>query len=153
MLAWESVNFRGEGQGPLDHLPKTQEIPDELEGRQAKYLQQALDSIHAPSGAVMLAASAVDEMLKSHGYKEGSLYARIKQAADDHLITENMKDWADEVRFDSNIERHADATVELATTEDAQRAVNFALALAEYLFVLPHRVEEGRRRRDKDTDT
>jgi hypothetical protein len=42
----------------------------------------------------MLAASAVDSMLKDKGYKEGSLYKRIDTAAADHLITDGMAQWA-----------------------------------------------------------
>lgn len=151
VVAWIRVTSEGTDVGAeVQHLPPSKTIPDEVTGRTANYLQQAIESLHAPSGAVMLAASAVDEMLKSHDYKDGKLHARIKQAAKDHLITESMKDWADEVRFDSNIERHADDEVEIATKEDADRAVNFALALAEYLFVLPAQVERGRARRGDD---
>ena len=50
----------------------------------------------------MLAASAVDSMLKEKGYKDGSLYKRIEQAAGDHLITAEMASWAHEVRLDAN---------------------------------------------------
>ncbi len=38
----------------------------------------------------MLAASAVDAMLKSKGKKEGSLYKRIEDAVAEHLITGDM---------------------------------------------------------------
>ena len=37
----------------------------------------------------MLAASAVDAMLKEKGYIDGSLYARINKAAEEHLIPES----------------------------------------------------------------
>lgn len=107
------------------------------------YLQQALDTIHAPAGSVMLSASAVDAMLKDKGYKDGVLNTRIKQAAADHLITENMAKWAHEVRLDANDQRHADENATLPTPEDAKKSVDFALALAEFLFVLPSRVTRG----------
>ena len=67
----------------------------------------------APAGAVMLAASSVDAMLKEKGYNEGSLYARIGQARDDHLITADMAEWAHEVRLDANDQRHADEAAAL----------------------------------------
>lgn len=35
----------------------------------------------------MLAASAVDAMLKLTGYNEGNLYSQIEKAANDHVIT------------------------------------------------------------------
>jgi hypothetical protein len=42
----------------------------------------------------MLAASAVDAMLKQRGYTEGSLYARIEKAANDNVLTSEMAPWA-----------------------------------------------------------
>src|SRR5580693_4195602 len=55
-----------------------------------EYLKQAIESLSAPVGAVMLAASAVDAMLRTKGLIDGSLYARIDQAAATHLITAEM---------------------------------------------------------------
>jgi hypothetical protein len=52
-------------------------------------------------------------MLKLKGYKEGSLNTRIKQSADDHLITTEMAEWALEVRLEANEHRHSDENAEL----------------------------------------
>jgi len=108
-----------------------------------EYLSQAMGSIHAPAGAIMLAASAVDAMLKKKNYKEGSLYARIDQAAKDNLITEDMAKWAHDVRLDANDQRHADEAAVLPSESDARKCVDFALAFAQFLFVLPARVQRG----------
>ena len=91
----------------------------------------------------MLAASAVDAMLKAKGYKDGSLYQRIKEAAVGHIITADMATWAHQVRLDANDQRHADESASFPTREEAQRSLDFALALAEILFVLPTRVTRG----------
>ena len=91
----------------------------------------------------MLAASAVDAMLKAKGYKTDSLYKRIQQAASDHLITEEMAKWAHQVRLDANDQRHADEAVPLPTSTDARKSVDFAKALAIFMFVLPSRVQRG----------
>lgn len=107
------------------------------------YLDQAIDSLHAPSGAVMLAASSIDSMLKDKGYKEGSLNSRINKAASDHLITKEMADWAHEVRLGANEERHADDDSTLPNEKDAQKTVDFAMALAQFLFVMPSRIQRG----------
>ena len=77
-------------------------------------------------------------------YKEGSLYKRIKAAADDHLITSEMAAWAHEIRLDANDQRHADESADLPTQVEAQKCIDFSRALAEFLFVLPGRVERGR---------
>jgi hypothetical protein len=107
------------------------------------YLQQANDTLHAPAGCILLAASAVDSMLKLKGYKEGNLFSRINKAAKEHLITEGMSKWAHEVRLDANDQRHADENRGLPTIDDAKHTLDFAKALAQFLFVLPAKVDEG----------
>ena len=92
----------------------------------------------------MLAASAIDAMLKAKGYNDGSLYSRIDQAVEDHLITAEMGLWAHEVRLEANGQRHADAQFTLPTITDANRVIAFAESLAEFLFALPARVSRGR---------
>jgi hypothetical protein len=92
----------------------------------------------------MLAASAIDAMLKAKGLKNGTLYTRIDEASKTHLITADMSAWAHEVRLDANDQRHADETAPLPDSHDAERSIEFAQALGEVLFVLPARVARGR---------
>ena len=91
----------------------------------------------------MLCASSVDAMLKAKGLREGSLYSRIDQAAEQHLVTAGMAEWAHQVRLDANDQRHADENAPLPAQQDAKRCLEFALALAEFLFVLPAKVTRG----------
>jgi DNA-directed RNA polymerase subunit RPC12/RpoP len=107
------------------------------------YLQQAIDSVFAPSGSVMLCASAVDAMLKEKGLKEGSLYTRINKAATEGLLTNEMAIWAHQVRLDTNDQRHSDTEAELPNVDNAKQAIEFARTLAEFLFVLPSKVTKG----------
>lgn len=104
---------------------------------------QAQESLHAPAGAVMLCASAVDAMLKLKGYTQGSLYTRIDKAVTDHALTPDMAAWAHAVRLDANDQRHADEAADLPSEQDARRALEFASTLAQIMFVLPSRVERG----------
>jgi len=124
-------------------LPQQDELSEEIPATARRYLHQAQESLHAPDGAVMLAASAVDAMLKAKGYRDGSLYSRIKKAAEDHLITPDMALWSDHVRLEANNPRHVDEAEPHATQEAAKQAVEFAAALANILFVLPSRVTRG----------
>lgn len=126
-----------------EYFPSSPAVKEDIPERPRTFLQQSLDSMHAPAGAVMLAASAVDSMLKLKGYSEGSLYSRIEKAVGEHLITKEMAQWAHEVRLDSNDQRHADEAAPLPSEDDARRATDFATALAEFLFVLPSRVQRG----------
>ncbi|MDZ4729926.1 MAG: DUF4145 domain-containing protein [Xanthomonadales bacterium] len=138
-----SASAPGHNHAVLEYFPASRSINDELPERPKAYLRQALESLHAPAGAVMLAASAVDAMQKVKGLSEGSLYARIEKAAEVNLITDDMSKWAHEVRLDANDQRHADEAADLPTEEDASRVLDFASALGEILFVLPKRVQRG----------
>jgi hypothetical protein len=129
-----------------DIWPAPQTVHDSIPERARAYLQQAIASIAAPSGAVMLTASAIDSMLKEKGLKDGSLYKRIDKAAADHLITAEMAAWAHEVRLDANDQRHVDDAGALPDEADARKSIDFTMALAQFLFVLPARVAEGRAR-------
>lgn len=123
--------------------PTPSEIDATIPERPKEFLKQALNSINAPAGAIMLAASSVDAMLKVKGYQSGNLYQRIDKAAEDHLITADMAKWAHEVRLDANDQRHADENASLPTQEQARRVIEFATALAQCFFVLPARVQRG----------
>jgi hypothetical protein len=107
------------------------------------FLQQAFETLHAPDAAAVMAGSAVDGMLKELGYRDGSVYDRIRRAVEDHKLTEGMGAWAHEVRLGANGPRHADAERPHVSTEEARQSVEFAEALGYFLFVLTKRVERG----------
>ena len=123
--------------------PSSEIVDNSVPERAREYLKQALSSLSAPSGAIMLCASSLDAMLKAKEYKEGSLNSRIEAAAKDHLLTEDMKAWAHEVRLDANDQRHADDNAGLPTIDDAKKTLEFTKAVAQFLFVLPARVTKG----------
>lgn len=127
----------------LEIFPSPKHVEECIPYKARTFLEQAINSLNAPSGSIMLSASAIDAMLKEKGYIEGSLNDRINSAAKNHLITEGMSEWAHSIRLEANEQRHADTESELPNDEDAQRTVDFALALAHFLFVLPERVSKG----------
>lgn len=76
----------------INSWPSPRNVDESVPDRAREFLEQAIASLHAPAGAVMLTASAVDAMLKDKGYKDGSLYARIDAAAKDNIITK-VREW------------------------------------------------------------
>ena len=124
-------------------FPAPQDVSEDIPPRARSYLDQAINSLSAPAGAVMLAASAVDAMLKAKELAAGSLYARIDKAAESHLITAEMAKWAHDVRLDANDQRHSDEEAPMPDQDQAKKCVEFALALGQFMFVLPARVERG----------
>lgn len=142
------VVLTGSAEGPdgdyvSECYPSIPEVDGAVPERARDYLRQARECIGQSAGSVMLSASAVDSMLKAKGLTKESLYNRIDQAASQHLITGDMAKWAHQVRLDANDQRHADDSAPLPTPEDAKRSLDFALALADVLFVLPARVTRG----------
>jgi len=131
------------GQDVREIYPRIKTVDNSLPTKARVFLHQANETIHSPSGSIMLSASCVDAMLKAKGYKDGSLYKRIEKATEEHLITPEMAKWAHQVRLDANDERHADENAELPNSNDAKKLIEFTTALAQFLFVLPALVEQG----------
>lgn len=124
-------------------FPKARSVSEVLPGTAKVFLKQAVETLHAPDAAAVTAGAAVDAMLKTKGYTEGSLYSRIDKAKNDALLTAGMADWAHSVRLGSNRPRHADMDSPHVSYADAKRSVDFAEALGNFLFVLTAQIEEA----------
>lgn len=133
----------GPNQEVSEIYPRATTVEDALPSRAKEYLSQAFNSLSSPSGAIMLAASSVDAMLKAKGLKDKSLYARIDKAAETHIITQEMAAWAHEVRLEANDQRHDDESQPLPDGAAGRRAVDFVVAFGQLMFVLPARVSRG----------
>ena len=107
-----------------------------------EYLTQAMNSIQAPAGAIMLAASAVDAMLKDQKFTGSSLLSRIKQATENGTIPSSLGTWSEKVRLESS-EDPGDPGFKMPSQKDARQVIDFTLVLAEYMFVLPQKVQKG----------
>lgn len=128
---------------PTEIFPAPRAASADIPATARRYLQQALDTIHSPDAAAVMAGSAVDAMLKSSGLNDGSLYSRIDLARDQGILTQGMADWAHEIRLGSNRPRHADVGDPHVTPEQARQSVDFAEALGNFLFVLTARIQRG----------
>jgi Domain of unknown function (DUF4145) len=128
----------------LDYWPKLRTVDAAIPESAAYFLQQAVESSHAPVAQIIVSASAVDAMLREKSLKDGSLDARIKQAVATGLIAPSLGEWAHEVRLDANEQRHVDEAACRPTALDSKETLEFALALAEALFVLPARIDRER---------
>ena len=140
---WTEVGVR-----TLEIWPKPEfELDVSIDPRVRKYLKQARGSLAQPDGSVMLCASALDIMLTKVGINKtnnNNLASRIRRAAQEHIITDDMAEWAHEIRMVANDSRHPEENAEDLTITDAKQSLEFATVLAELLFVLPARVTRGR---------
>ena len=143
------VSAKGIPNGPrfedlvIEIFPAPKQAHEDIPQIPRHFLQQAYQTLHAPDAAAVMAGSAVDTMLKQLGYSEGTLYSRIDKAVQDHLLTQDMGDWAHEVRLGSNRPRHADKENPHVLPDEAKQSVEFAEALANFLFVLKAKVSKG----------
>jgi hypothetical protein len=141
LLVLAQSRLGNQGTSELERIyPDVESVEEDIPERARNYLGQAIGSIHAPDGAAMLAGSAVDAMLKAKGLTEGSVYKRIDQAVEQHILTKEMGDWAHDVRLGANRPRHADQDDPHVTTKEARQAIEFAKTLGTVLFVLPNRI-------------
>ncbi len=124
-------------------FPRAKAAHEDIPDVARTFLQQAFDTLHAPDASTVMAASAVDAMLKAKGYTNGTLYARIDKALADNVLTQGMATWAHAVRLEANNVRHADEARPHASSEEAKQTVEFAEALGNFLFVLTARVDRG----------
>jgi hypothetical protein len=137
------VSVDPEFQEIVEIYPDQQQAHEDIPEPARNYLQQAMETLHAPDAAAVMAGSAVDAMLKQLDLTEGSLYSRIDKAVAEHRITAPMGDWAHEVRFGSNRPRHSDNERPHVTPEEAKQSVQFAEALGNFLFVLTAKIRRG----------
>lgn len=141
-------HYRGTGNGIRQQLiaafPENRAVDASLPEAAGRFLQQAVDTLHAPDGSMMLSASAIDAMLKDKGYKSGTLHKRIEQATDDGQLIAELADWAHGIRLDANAVRHADDEFEETSPEAAKQAVEFAKTLGELWYGLPAKIRAKR---------
>ena len=133
------------GVWPTETIGASEAIPEPAR----RYLQQAIDSISTPDGAVMLAASAILSMHKAKKYNKSKLFEAIKLAVADNALTPELEAWAHKLRLDSNDPRHADDDHPHKTTEEAKELVEFARMLGEIWFVLPAKILKKQQLNDK----
>jgi hypothetical protein len=134
------------GYEEIQHIwPKPVDLSQDIPARIRRALSEAIKTRDvAPSGSIMSCARAVELMLDPKGIAIGSgqsLHAKIEEAADKQIIIPDMKTWAHEIRLAANDERHPD--FDDATPDQPDQCVDFALALAQNLFVLPARITRG----------
>ncbi|UHG92531.1 DUF4145 domain-containing protein [Spirosoma oryzicola] len=129
----------------IETYPSTEVVNQALPEQVKRFLGQAMRTLSTPDASVIMSNSAVDMMLKEKGYDDpkASVYHRIIQAVTDGLLTEEMGEWAHDIRLESNNPRHADLKAIPAELSDAKRCLEFAKVLGEFLFVLPSKVKRG----------
>lgn len=127
----------------LEIFPKPVKIDKSIPDKAKIFLEQAIDSIRVPAVSIMLSASSIDAMLQQKGFKDGNLYNKINKAAKNHFISDDMYEWAQEIRLEANYQQYAENDTNSPTEENAKQTIEFAETLGEFLYILPHKIKKG----------
>ncbi|MES0091026.1 DUF4145 domain-containing protein [Mesorhizobium sp. M0030] len=144
ILAKGKAGDADEKAGIIELIPAPKSVHEDVPEPARTFLRQAMETLHAPDAAAVMAGASVDAMLKTLTYEKGSVYERIEKAVAEHKLTEGMGAWAHEVRLGSNRPRHADKENPHVSEAEAKQSVEFAEALAYFLFILTKRIERGK---------
>lgn len=86
LLAMGPEGATAAGNAPIETIyPGARSAAAEIPDPARSYLQQALETLHAPDAAAVMAGSAVDAMLKHFELTEGSVYKRIDLAVSQRI--------------------------------------------------------------------
>jgi hypothetical protein len=96
--------------------------------------------------AALMARSALQVSLREQMAVGSNLKQEIDDLAKKGILPTIMKEWAHNVRELGNESAHPDPQQGPANPEDARDIVGFMDYLFEYLYTLPHRIEEYRKR-------
>ena len=117
--------------------------PDRTPERAADYFRQGMENLpNNLDAAVSMFRSALEAGLREKFPDiEGTLYQRIKGAAEQGGLTSDLADWAHHVRLGGNDAVHGE---EQLLKEDVERLQTFTELVFLYLFTLPGMLEDAR---------
>jgi hypothetical protein len=154
MVLWSANEF---GRGFHDHrvLPwplKLRSYPEYWPEVVGRYWLQAQRNIQDENwdAAALMARSALQAALRDCQAKGHNLKQEIDDLASKGILPPNMKDWSDHVRELGNDSAHPNPGQDPTKPQDAHDIVSFLDFLLEYLYALPHQIQQYRERQGKD---
>lgn len=152
MVLW-SANEHGHGRGIHDYrvLPwplKLEKAPDHWPEAIGRFWLQAKRNVRDENwdAAAVMARSALQLALRDQKATGRSLKQEIDDLAGKGILPPIMKDWSDHVRDLGNDSAHPDMAQGPTNPQDARDIVRFLDFLLEYLYSLPHQIEQYRER-------
>ncbi len=156
MVLW-SASEHGYGRGLHNYevLPwplKFEKYPEHWPEAIGRYWLQAKRNIRDENwdAAAVMARSALQIALRDCEAKGKNLKQEIDDLASKGVLPPIMKDWSDHVRELGNDSAHPDPAQGPTNPQDARDIVRFLDFLLEYLYTLPHRIQQYRERGKKE---
>jgi hypothetical protein len=109
-------------------------------------------SINANRAAVLLARTTVEAIAKDKGISNGNLKTKIDAMAGQSIITNQLKDEANEIRFLGNDMAHVDLGTPVDES-DASDILGFLDTLLDYVYQQPIAIQKRQELRKKREQT
>ena len=103
--------------------------------------------ISAYKASVVMCRRALQTSVIGKGATKGRLVDQIDELCTKGLITEDIKNWAHEIRLTANIGAHPDGLENIAP-QDAEDLIKFTEEYLNYVYIMPAKVA-AKRARDK----
>ena len=126
-------------------------IPEHWPEDVGRYWLQAKRSLKDENwdAAALMARSALQAALRDREVQGTSLKQEIDDLASKGILPPIIKEWSHEVRELGNDSAHPKPKQPPTDPDDAKDIVEFLDYLLEYLYSLPHQIEQYRERRKK----
>jgi hypothetical protein len=118
------------------------DVPDAIAGA-AREAQQAL-AASAARASVLMARATLEATAKDKGITTGTLGSKIEKLSAQGLISQNMKEVADEIRLAGNEAAHGDILYEPISIADAKEIVELMDAMLMRIYQEPTKVARVR---------
>ena len=154
MVLWSATEMVGRGMHDFTVLPwplKFSEYPEHWPEEVGRFWLQAKKNLKDENwdAAAVMARSTLQVALRNNNAQGNSLNQEIKDLADKGVLPPLMKEWSDNVRELGNESAHPKPGLGAADPRDAKDIVKFLDFFLEYLYTLPFRIKEYRKRETK----
>ncbi len=153
MVLWSASSITGDMHA-YKVLPwplKLESFPEHWPETVGRYWLQAKRNLSSENwdAAALMARSALQTALRDKGAEGKNLKQEIDNLASNGILPPIMKEWSDNVRELGNESAHPKAQQSATDPQDARDVISFLDFLLEYLYSLPHRIQEYQGRLEK----
>ena len=152
MVLWSVSSIGGGGLHGFRVLPwplQYEKFPDHWPEDIGRYWLQSKRSLVSKNwdAAALMARSALQLALRRHDAKGKTLKQEIDDLANQGLLPPIIKEWSHEVRDLGNDMAHPEPGQQAISPQDARDVVKFLDFLLDYLYTIPHQINEYRARK------
>ena len=102
------------------------------------------------TAAAIMCRKTIEGVCEAHSVRERTLDASLKKMLDTDKIDKRLYDWSDQLRITGNEAAHGVGVI--SSAQDARDALDFTIAIIDYLFSYRDQFEKFRARRGKKND-